>query len=833
MILPAFGFLFTSARAAQPAVPGESPRSAAHGPVILVGMTGTRWADVSVGATPTLWSLGESAAIANLVVRSVRSTTCPADGWLAISAGRRAADMPTDTYGTCRLLRTPTPGDPVPGWQDYLDAAAQGNYDARPGTFGDLLQRDGRTAVGIGPGAAVALATTSGTPAGQITARPLTSDLLSTRMRATLSGTLPGLGGQVPDLVVVDAGDVRDPGRDLVRVPDHPLDGGTSDDDPHANPTRTPTPGPDEEPRTTSLLDRWSRPDRASQVIAADARVRAVLEAVADTAPDATVLVAALADSGTSSELRLLAARGPGFTEAAAVTEGVDAGAEVGPGLLVSRSTRQAGLVQSLDLLPTLLDRLEIEAPVGVSGAVLRTDPGTVGAPGTTERMAGLVDDHRHAQAVRPVAAPFTMALILVNLLLYAAVTIGLNRTVLDRVSSFMERRRSGTGRASPLASRLRQPEPTRALRVLRAAAVTIAGIPIAATLANLVPWWRAGPSALALCATILAVAALIAVAALRGPWRHDLLGPVGVVAGVTALALAVDVATGARLQIANVLGIQPQVGGRFYGFNNSAFALFATASILLATSLAEPLVRAGRRRAAAAVVAVIGVVAVALDGAPSIGADFGGPPAMVPGFLVLALLTLGVRLTWRRLLVVGLATAAVVTSFSVLDWLRPPQERSHLGNFVQTVLDGGLWAVIGRKLGQNVSNFFNTPLTFLAIAGVVLVIVVLTRPLREERNADGSSRASTAYGWLTGGPSLVRMDRSALMLRPGLVAVATTLAIGFALNDSGIAVPAIGIALAVPLLTAVLADWLLRLRAAGTVEDGSVDAGSRPVTRR
>ena len=173
------------------------------------------------------------------------------------------------------------------------------------------------------------------------------------------------------------------------------------------------------------------------------------------------------------------------------------------------------------------------------------------------------------------------------------------------------------------------------------------------------------------------------------------------------------------------------------------------------------------------------------------------------------------------------------MTLFSVLDWLRPPQERSHLGNFVQTVLDGGLWAVIGRKLGQNVSNFFNTPLTFLAIAGVVLVIVVLTRPLREERNADGSSRASTAYGWLTGGPSLVRMDRSALMLRPGLVAVATTLAIGFALNDSGIAVPAIGIALAVPLQTPVLADWLLRLRAAGTVEDGSVDAGSRPVTRR
>ena len=49
-------------------------------------------------------------------------------------------------------------------------------------------------------------------------------------------------------------------------------------------------------------------------------------------------------------------------------------------------------------------------------------------------------------------------------------------------------------------------------------------------------------------------------------------------------------------------------------------------------------------------------------------------------------------------------------------------------------------------------------------------------------------------------------------MLRPGLVSLAVTLGIGFALNDSGIAIPALGVALAVPLLVAACATWMLRV---------------------
>lgn len=50
-------------------------------------------------------------------------------------------------------------------------------------------------------------------------------------------------------------------------------------------------------------------------------------------------------------------------------------------------------------------------------------------------------------------------------------------------------------------------------------------------------------------------------------------------------------------------------------------------------------------------------------------------------------------------------------------------------------------------------------------------------------------------------------------MLGSGLVTLGVVLTLGFALNDSGIVIPAIGVALAVPLLVAVSANWMLELR--------------------
>ena len=54
------------------------------------------------------------------------------------------------------------------------------------------------------------------------------------------------------------------------------------------------------------------------------------------------------------------------------------------------------------------------------------------------------------------------------------------------------------------------------------------------------------------------------------------------------------------------------------------------------------------------------------------------------------------------------------------------------------------------------------------------------------------------------GSQSLRRSYEACPTLRPGLIALLITLTIGFAINDSGVAIPANGAIIAVPLIIAV-----------------------------
>ena len=760
--------------------------------VVVIGTSGLRWDDVHTLSTPALWDLSRSAAIGTLAARSVRSSACPADGWLALSAGARAADLPGAAYGECRTLRDPRDGL-VPGWPDYVESAEAASYDPVLGLLGETVRGAGMSATAVGPGAAIALAGEDGTVAATYLARPEES----LPLRRVVAEAL-----QTSSLVVVDVGSVRDTGRATVErrtsAPDVP-DGAPGDVEP------APT---GEEPEGPEVI---TEPTRPQQVKPVDERIGAVLDAVGSSGRDVTVLLVSMADSGTRARMQLAAALGP-----------APSGEHYEESLLGSRSTRQPGIVQATDVTPTVLAALGLagQAP---AGAMVGARIAPVGAPqDANARLAAVLDIDLHSAAVRPVTPAFYTTLIATNLLLYALVSLGLSGTFVAGVARLLERFAPGRlqARVMPLTSR-----PQLVLRLLRVAAVLVGALPVAGLLANLTPWWRAGSPGWALIGLVVAWMAVIAALALGPRWRHPLIGPMAVVAGVTTLVISIDVATGAALQLSAPMGVQPVVAGRFYGFNNTAFATFAAAVILCAVAVADPLVRAGRRGLAAVLVAVIGVAATVLDGLPGLGSDFGGPPALVPGFAVLTLLAAGVRLNWWRLVAVLGAGFVVVSGFAVLDWLRPPDDRTHLGRFVDTVLDGGLGGVVARKLSQNLDNLGGSWLTLLAIAGIALVALVLARPLRDA----ASSPDGGTFRWLSSGAPLSSLGEEAPMLRPGVVALAVTLGIGFAVNDSGIVVPALGISVAVPLLTAVCAAWLLRghesLRTQGRVTSAATRA--------
>jgi hypothetical protein len=720
--------------------------------VVVVAMTGVRWDDVGALTTPGLWGLAQTGSVGTVSVRSVGTSACPADGWLALSAGARASDSLRTTQGRCRALTEPGSDGLVPAWADYVASAAQETYGAKPGLLGDTLTRAGVRATGIGPGAAIALADAAGRPVGDHLARPArAADLTSLLLRAI--GT--------SRLVVVDVGSVRDPGG-----------GQPSGAGPVA--------------------------DRTNQVRAIDDRVGAVLQGVTGSSREATVLVASIADSGTVPHLQLAVASGPSV---------VAGGARYSGTLLESRSTRQPGYLTSTDLTPTVLSALGISDRVATDAMVGSPVTAVPGPPSAGGRVAAMIDQDVRAWAVRPLVAPFFVLLTAINVLLYALVTLALNAAVRAYQSAVTPGARVGRV-VRPMAAAMAR-RPRAVLAAAHVTGVAVASIPVATVLANLTPWWRAGVPSVALCALVVGWVGVITALAVLPRWTSWLLGPVGVVAAVTAAVFTADIATGARLQVSALMGVQPLFGARFYGFNSQAFAVFGVSTILLAVAIASPLLRRGRRRSAVAVILAIGTAAAVMNGLPGLGSKFGGPPALVSGFAVLALFAAGIRISWWKLLGVLGAGVAAVTGFAVLDWLRPVASQTHLGRFVQTVLDGGAWTVIARKGAANLDTLVGNWFTLPAIAGLALVALGLWRPLRASVGVPDGPLAS-----FTGRAPLTQLGADVPLLRPGLIAVAVTLGLGFALSDSGIVLPAIGITIVVPLMVAAGAGWTLRVSA-------------------
>jgi hypothetical protein len=500
---------------------------------------------------------------------------------------------------------------------------------------------------------------------------------------------------------------------------------------------------------------------RAQQVTAVDAKVASVLRA----APAGTdVVLVSLADAGATERLRMIAAGGPHF----------------GAGTLESRSTRQPGLVQLTDLTPTILQHLGIPRPPSLGGTPLQLEPADDNSDQSANgRLTALLDYDEASHNVHSLVEPFFYGWGLLQLTFFLTAAV------------LWKRRWGNDAQRGKL------------LRVTRRFAIIAATVPVSTFLANLLPWWRFPVPLVSVVASVALFTAVVSAIALLGPWSRHLFGPLAVVCAMTMAVLAVDVMTGSRLQLSSLMGLQPVIGGRFYGMGNVTFALFGTATLMLCIAVGSHLLTIGQPRPAAAAVGAIGLVAVIIDSSPSWGSDLGGPTALLPAVILLVVAILQIKLTWRRLLAAAGGIGGFLALLGLADWLRPADSRSHLGRFVQTSLDGGAWDIVVRKLEQNMTLLFSNPLSLLIPVMLGLFAYVLARPTSP---AAAPMRRSFA---------------SVQLLRPGLVAIMAMWVIGFALNDSGAAIPSVGATLAIPLVIAI---------ALGTLEN---ERASRPATTR
>jgi hypothetical protein len=449
-------------------------------------------------------------------------------------------------------------------------------------------------------------------------------------------------------------------------------------------------------------------------------------------------------------------------------------GPGVEPGWARSPTTRRAGFVTLTDVAPTILDAYDIDPPTEVND----TPVVSVAQDGSlSDRIDTMIRDDDRALFRDEATGPITVAFIttLVVLLLAVMWAVG-------RAESWK--------------------------RPLRWCSLAVIATPSVMFLSGLLPY---GPFSVVTFGLAIAAASVVlaVVAGLLG--RFDAVAPPVILCGVAVLVLGVDIVTGANLQLSTLFGYSPIVAGRFAGYGNQAFSILTISSLVLVTGGWEI---SRRRRPASSdtgrlVTSVLVFLAVVvLDGFPLWGSDVGGVLASIPAFTVCILLLLGIRIRLRLVALIAACTVGVLALFAALDLARPVDSRTHLGRFAQKLLDGEGALILQRKLEANVSILTSTVWTLVIPIALLFVGYLTWRPNRLMRRLNAEHSGFRAFG-ISG-------------LTLGLLA--------WAVNDSGVAIPALMLTVALP-YTAYLALGLAPLDAdegeSAPAEPGPDELGS------
>jgi hypothetical protein len=602
--------------------PGSASAAEPVAPVVVVGVAGLRWTDVSRSTTPNLWHMIGGGSVASINVRTAAPATCPLDAWLTLSAGTRTvsagsaerADEPApepedgerpEARGATSC--TPVPravgaagGEPttatVDGWAQLPEQEEEPEEGEEPvglaetpapGLLGEMLAEADACSTAVGPGAAVMLAREDGTVGRYV---PSLDALQATG--ASESTDPAGTGGPAWSDVLAEC--------------------------------------------PVTVVDAGSLPEGPERADALDALDSTLSTLRTGLPADTRVLVAGIADTPlTQQGLQVV----------------VDWVVDV-PRVrwLTSDASRSTGFVQLTDLTATAaeaggaLHDPEAEEPEpgpAVEEPAIDGMPIEVGEPRRTT-VARTVENRQYINVLAgtiPAQVPAFAGVIALFLLIAVLVLVLPRRTGWPR----------------------REPGPYRRRLALGAMLLAVSA-PAAAILATLTRWWvwPAPDFGLALSLTVATVLVALTVRGLSGllppaPWR----GAVAA-AGVTWLVFTVDGVTGFTLLQGSLLGSSLATADRFYGFSDVAFVLYALAGLVLAVGLAAYAVRRRSRPGAEAVlgdgtrapdaerrppvwsavgaVAAVALVTAGVDAAPFLGDRLRGLLLLLP-FALVALL--------------------------------------------------------------------------------------------------------------------------------------------------------------------------------------------------
>ena len=828
--------------------PAQAPdQGRERAPVVVLGTVDLTWADLLAAASSTDASLAAAAKVlltyagggqpVNLVTRTVGERTCPADGWLTLGAGSRvrAAERSGDGAAGCR-------------WPAYWTEAAEatgstGDAAARPGALAGVLARTGATTAAVGRGGALALTYDGTGPAvggspSELLARADPPDLI-------IADTVPQAAGtaDTADLASSDAERILALAAALEPLADAPA--GTRVV--VASVADATDPGP----QLAILPPGTISPLKANDtyLVGASTHRRGLIQ-LTDLAPTLTLAVTGQTPGSFWSRPLDMA---PEYRDSLGGFHSVLGNGDPVNGTLRARTLADDALharASRRATVPTGLALIGAALALGLAAARVLRSPRDAVSDGPQDAVGG--ERPRPGTGPAAPAAPDARP----------ATEAGTEAAPPVNEAAPPEAEPSAgpaTGAAPPdaqvappiaepaLAEAPRTgPSPTR-LRALAWAACLVAMLPAGLWLANGVPWWRAGGAAtpvtlgtglvfatgFVVVTAALARAALALTERLRPQAAQRLLAELGLAGAdpgsvtprgrgalvsvqmlvvLPAGMILIDAAQGAPLAFNGPLGMNAVVAGRFYGVSNTAFALAAASLLVAITAWAGPLVaaqsgsRERQRALTVAFVAGLGVAALAVDAAPSMGADVGGALALVPALVALGAGLAGVRLGWWRWAGVGAGAVGVVLLLGLGDFLIGGSS-THLGRFFGQLLTGTAGPTLTRKATALVAPFVTSR---LALAGLVVGAGAAALVARAARRAVHEARRGRGpYAWLA------RPGALPGWLGPLGRALAVLVVVEVLVNDSGLTMLCFSAAAAAPALTAVLAARLAAASAA------------------
>lgn len=405
---------------------------------------------------------------------------------------------------------------------------------------------------------------------------------------------------------------------------------------------------------------------------------------------------------------------------------------------LHSLTTRQAGIINGIDIAPTILQRLGVPAPAEMIGQPIASS--TVGELHTFDQFLHEVARIDHIYQNRSSIMYIYVMLQIVTLILASLLWIWHRK---DRSQATVDYRRA-----------------------IRLWLLSMLFFP-ALFLIEPIMLWSVPPVVVLGAIVLLAFGSALIVE--RFPFPKLLF----CVASFTAMCILIDGFTGAKAMSRSYMGYDPVIGARFYGLGNEYEGVLIGATVLLVSSLYE-----GWRRSRQAICFALagGIFAVVLFymAYPALGTNAGGFLAGTIGFAIALFRLQGWRLGKRGLLVVGGGLCAGVLLLIGLH-IFTEQPVTHVGRIAQEIVSGNWQEVrltVERKLAMN------WRLIRISAWSKVFIVSLFTISLLSLRPTQFLRRLSQQYPLLARGfTGIVAGSLATLVLNDsGIVSAATSI---------------------------------------------------------